>query len=176
MRRTRLLDPHGEISRFENTAEHSWHIALMAIVLAEHANEPVNAGHVVKMLLVHDLVEIDAGDTPAYGEQGDKGSLEAQAAERIFGLLPDDQRDEFLALWREFEARATPESRFANAIDRLLPTYQNMANRGGSWQDFAVTRVRADSRLSPIGDGSQPLWNEVRRLLDEAEKLGFLQS
>lgn len=169
-RRTRLLT--GD-ARFENSAEHSWHLALMAVVLAEHSNEPVDVGRLVKMLLVHDLVEIDAGDTPAYGEQGDKAALEAAAAERIFGLLPEDQRTEFTSLWREFEGRATAESRFANAIDRVFPPFQNLHNNGGSWLDFVVTRAKADARLSPIGEGSEALWAVVRKVLDEAEGRGY---
>lgn len=175
LRRTRLLEPRGAESRFENTAEHSWHVTLMALVLREHANETVDILHVLKMLIVHDLVEIDAGDTPAFGEQGAKEEIEAAAAERIFGLLPEDQRAEFLTLWREFEARATPESLFANAMDRMLPTFQNMANLGGSWRDFRVTRTKADARLSPIGDGSQAVWEVVRDLLDQAEAAGHFR-
>lgn len=175
LRRTRLLHGGDEAGRFENTAEHSWHITLMAVVFAEHANEPVDVVRVVKMLLVHDLVEIDAGDTPAFGEQGSKEELEAAGAARIFGLLPEDQRDEFLELWREFEARETAESRFANAIDRLLPTFQNIQNQGGSWRDFAVTRAKANARLSPIGEGSEALWELVRGVLDEGEARGYFK-
>lgn len=175
VRRTRAIEPRGELSRFENTAEHSWHIALMAVVLAEHSNEPVDVPRVVEMLLVHDLVEIDAGDTPAFGEQGNKDEAESAAARRIFGLLPEDQRERFHQLWREFEERATAESRFANAVDRLLPSFQNLANQGGSWRDFDVTRARADVRLSAIGDGSAALWDVVRGVLDEGERRGFLR-
>jgi len=170
-RRTKLLS--GE--RYENSAEHTWHIALATLVLAEHSNTPIDAVKVMKMLLVHDLVEIDAGDTPAYGDQGDKTALEAAAAERIFGLLPEDQRDEFTALWREFESRETPESLFANSVDRLFPPIQNIHNQGGSWLDFAVNRPRADARLSPIGDGSQPLWQLVSAILDDAQNKGYIQ-
>jgi len=125
------------------------------------------------MLLVHDLVEIDAGDTPAYGNQGGKEELEATAAVRIFGLLPEEQRKEVFGLWREFEARSTSESRYTNAIDRILPPFQNLTNEGGSWLDFAVTRAKADARLSPIGDGSAALWDVVRKVLDEGEELGY---
>jgi putative hydrolase of HD superfamily len=175
MRRTRLLTGGEGVGRFENTAEHSWHIALMAVVLAEHSNEPVDVGRVVKMLLVHDLVEIDAGDTPAYGDQADKVELEAAAAERIFGLLPGDQSAEFRELWLEFEARKTADSRYANAIDRILPTYQNLHNAGGSWLDFSVTRERVEARLTPIGEGSSAVWAVVRRLLDEADATGYFK-
>lgn len=175
LRRTRLVEPHGAESRFENTAEHSWHIMLMALVLREHSNQPVDILHVLKMLLVHDLVEIDAGDTPAFGEQGSKEAVEAAAAERIFGLLPEDQREEFHSLWREFEDRKTPEALFANAMDRMYPTFQNLANLGGSWRDFKVTRAKADARLSPIGDGSEAVWDVVRGLLDQAEATGYFR-
>lgn len=175
LRRTRLIEPEGVESRFENTAEHSWHIALMAMVLAEHSNEPVDVWRVVRMLLVHDLVEIDAGDTPAFGEQLDKQEREAAAAERIFGLLPEDQREEYAALWREFDERETAEARFANAVDRLLPPFQNLANLGGSWRDFNVSRAKADARLSPIGDGAEGLWDVVRGVLDEGQRRGWLK-
>src|SRR5690606_13001631 len=123
LRRTSLVG--GD--RRENSAEHSWHLAVMAMILAEHANEPVDALHVLKMLLVHDIVEIDAGDTFAYDVQAnqDKEAREQAAAERIFGLLPADQRDEIRAMWEEFDARVTPEARFANAMDRLMPALQN---------------------------------------------------
>ncbi len=176
LRRTRLLHAEEELGRFENTAEHSWHITLMAVVLAEHSNEAVDLGKVIRMLLVHDLVEIDAGDTPAFGEQGSKAELEAAGAARVFGLLPEDQGEEFLALWREFEGRATAESRYANAIDRLLPSFQNIDNRGGSWQDFGVSRAKAEARLSPIREGSTALWAAVQRALDEGEAQGWLRN
>lgn len=169
MRRTKLLSRE----RFENTAEHSWHVVMMALVLAEHSNEPVDVVRVLKMLLVHDLVEIDAGDTPAYGVQGDKTELEAAAAERIFGLLPEDQGAEFHALWQEFEARETAESRFANSMDRLFPPYQNIANDGGSWIDFEVPRAKSEARLRPIAEGSTAAWELVERVLDEAEERGY---
>ena len=175
LRRTRLLYAGEELGRFENTAEHSWHITLMAVVLVEHSNEAVDLGRVIRMLLVHDLVEIDAGDTPAFGDQGSKEKLEAAGAARIFGLLPEDQGEEFMALWREFEGRETAESRYANAIDRLLPSFQNIENRGGSWQDFGVSRAKADARLSPIGEGSTALWAAVQRVLDEGEAKGWLR-
>ena len=176
LRRTRLLHGGEELGRFENTAEHCWHITLMAVVFAEHSNEPVDLGRVVRMLLVHDVVEIDAGDTPAFGEQGSKEALEAAGAERIFGLLPEDQRAEFIELWREFEGRETAESRYANAVDRFLPTFQNIQNKGGSWRDFAVTRAKADVRLSPIGEGSQALWGLVNGVLDEGEARGYFKA
>lgn len=175
MRRTRLLHGGEELGRFENTAEHCWHISLMAVVFAEHSNEPVDIVRVIRMLLVHDLVEIDAGDTPAFGEQGSKEELEAAGAERIFGMLPEDQRNEFIVLWQEFEGRVTAESRFANAVDRFMPTFQNITNKGGSWEDFSVTRAKADARLSPIAEGSDALWRLVKGVLDEGESRGYFK-
>ncbi len=170
LRRSRLIADQ----RFENSAEHSWHIAVMALLLAETSNEPVDLLHTVKMLLIHDIVEIDAGDTFAYGEQSAKAASEEAAATRIFGLLPDDQRDEMLALWREFEARATPEARFANAMDRLMPVLHNLNTNGGSWHDHNVTHDQVIKRVSPIGDGSSELWEVVRAQLDEAVQSGLL--
>lgn len=170
LRRSRLIADQ----RFENSAEHSWHIAVMALLLAETSNEPVDLLRTVKMLLIHDIVEIDAGDTFAYGEQSAKAASEEAAAVRIFGLLPDDQRDEMLALWREFEARATPEARFANAMDRLMPVLHNLNAAGGSWRDHNVTRDQVITRVSPIGDGSSELWEVVRAQLDDAVQSGLL--
>lgn len=119
LRQTRLIT--GE--RRENSAEHSWHIALLAILLAEYANTPVDVLRVVKMLLIHDIVEIDAGDTFAYSAvpKAEQALREQLAAQRIFGLLPPDQEEEFVALWEEFEAGATPEAQFAHALDRFMP-------------------------------------------------------
>lgn len=132
MRRTLIADG----SRYENSAEHSWHLALAAMILAEHSDEPVDLLRVIKMLLVHDLVEIDAGDTFYYDDVGreDKAEREQRAADRIFGLLPDDQRDQFHALWTEFESRQTAEARFANALDRLMPLIHNTLNDGHTWR------------------------------------------
>ena len=177
LRKTRIIaDPALGESRFENSAEHSWHIALIAIVLAEHSNAPIDLPRVLKMLLIHDVVEIDAGDTFAFGDQSNKASSEQAAADRLFGLLPDDQRAEFRALWDEFEARQSTESRYANAIDRLMPVFQNMRNQGGSWAEHTVTRAQVDKRLSPIGEGSTVLWGAVKEQLEVALALGFLQS
>ncbi len=158
--------------RRENSAEHSWHIALMATVLHPYANEPVDLLHTIQMLLVHDIVEIDAGDTFAYGDQSSKASDEADAAARIFGLLPPAQRDSLIALWEEFEARATPESRFANAMDRLMPALHNYYGGGGTWREHGVTRAQVQRRLEPIGEGSDRLWAWLQPLLDEAVARG----
>ena len=158
--------------RRENSAEHSWHVALMAAVLQPYANEPVALLYTIKMLLVHDIVEIDAGDTFAYADQSNKATDEAGAAERIFGLLPQAQRDEFVALWEEFDARTTPEARFANAMDRLMPALHNYYGGGGTWREHGVTRDQVEKRLAPIGEGSAALWAWLQPLLDDAVARG----
>lgn len=174
LRQTALVDG----SRRENSAEHSWHIALMAVVLAEHANAKADLLHTLKMLLIHDTVEIDAGDTFAYDEVGalDKEERENRAAQRIFGLLPADQGEEFYALWLEFEARETPESRLANAMDRMMPVLHNYYNHGGTWRrnDIEITRERVEKRVRPIDDGSHELWTFIEGLLDDAVERGML--
>ncbi|MCH2166673.1 MAG: HD domain-containing protein [Oceanicola sp.] len=128
-------------SRYENSAEHSWHLALFALVLAEHAPEPVDVSRVIMMLLLHDLVEIDAGDTPIFGEVDSAAvaAAEARAADRIFGLLPPEQGAELRAIWEEFEANQSADARFAKSVDRFQPPNLNIANGGGSWTDYHVT-------------------------------------
>ena len=172
LRRSQLMDE----SRRENSAEHSWHIALMAVVMAEHADTPVDVLHVVKMLLIHDIVEIDAGDTYAYDMDGrqDQHEREAVAARRIFGLLPADQSEEFYALWEEFEAKTSPEARLANAVDRLMPLMHNVANRGETWQAHGVARPAVEARMAPIAAGSSALWDVAVALMDDAVAEGYL--
>lgn len=162
-------------SRQENSAEHSWQLAVMAILLAEHANEPVDSLHVVKMLLVHDLIEIDAGDTWSFDEQGylDKAERERMAADRIFALLPQDQAEELRALWEEFEAMSTPASRFANGLDRLMPMLHNFHNNGGTWRRAGVTLEKVLARQSAISKGSKALGDYSLELLEQARKLGI---
>lgn len=173
MRRTSLLDG----SRHENSAEHSWHIALAAMVLAEHSNAEVDLLRVIKMLLMHDIVEIDAGDTFAFDEAGKASQAEREniAAARLFGLLPSDQQQEFRVLWTEFEAHETAEARFALALDRVLPVLQNFANAGGTWRSAQLHRGQVNQRLRPIGDGAAEVWAFVARTLDEAESLGYIK-
>jgi putative hydrolase of HD superfamily len=155
-------------SRKENSAEHSWHLAMFARVLSEHA-EGVDALHVVKLLLVHDIVEIDAGDSPIHVAGKDKALLEQEekaAAERIFGLLPLKQGEELLALWLEFEAAETSEARFAKALDRLQPLLLNTLTDGGTWTENGVTEQQVIERYGPtIDTGSHVLWQEARRLV-----------
>jgi putative hydrolase of HD superfamily len=172
-RRTRLFDR----SRYENDAEHAWHLGMMAIVLAEHANEPgLDVAKIVKMVLIHDLVEIDTGDLFLYDAavQAQKAEAEPIAARRIFGLLPEDQRDEFFALWDEFESRQTPEAKFAAALDRLEPILQNHRDEGHSWQKHGVTADRVHAAVKHIEEGSATLWGYTQTLLDDSVNKGWL--
>jgi putative hydrolase of HD superfamily len=173
LRRTTLCDG----SRAENSAEHSWHLALMAAVLAEHAGPEVDGGRVLRMLLVHDLVEIDAGDTFAYDAAANVGreAREQQAAARIFGLLPGEQGAELRALWDEFEAQATPESRVAVALDRLQPLLLNHHANGGSWRAHGVTRTQVERRMAPIAAALPALWTMVLDVIDRNCALGHIR-
>jgi putative hydrolase of HD superfamily len=172
-RRTMLLDR----SRRENSAEHSWHIALIVLVLSEYAEEDhLNLLQVIKLLLAHDLVEIDADDTYCYDAVGgqDQKEREMKAADRIFNILPPDQADAFRALWDEFEARETAESRFANALDRLLPLLHNYFTHGHTWQKHGIRKNQVISRMQPINESSSFLWDSVLNLIDDAVEKGFL--
>lgn len=172
LRQTRLIT--GE--RRENSAEHSWHIALLAILLAEYANTPVDVLRVVKMLLIHDIVEIDAGDTFAYSAvpKAEQALREQLAAQRIFGLLPPDQEEEFVALWEEFEAGATPEAQFAHALDRFMPFLHNFHGNGGTWRLFDVSYEQVLQRMHPVRAGSETLWGVVESMLSAAVEQGLL--
>lgn len=164
-------------SRRENTAEHSWHLAMYALVLAEWSNSDIDRFHVLSLCLVHDIVEIDAGDTFAYdaSANADKEDRELRAAERLFGLLPPDQAEHLWALWREYEAQETAESKFANAVDRLQPAMLNHAAGDESpWKRHGVTVPQAMKRLSPIGDGSSELWSHALDIIDQARERGHL--
>ncbi|MDF3605559.1 HD domain-containing protein [Paracoccus sp. DMF-8] len=173
LRRTPLLDG----SRRENDAEHSWELAMMAAVLHEHADEGTDLLHVLRMLLIHDIVEIDAGDTFIYdgAASADQEEREQGAAERIFGLLPADQAAEFAALWDEFEARKTPEARFARAMDRLQPLLHNFFTSGGTWHTPGVTARDVLARKAPIGQASELLWQTAQSLVGEGVRRGFLK-
>lgn len=162
--------------RRENSAEHSWHLAMMAAVLAEHAAEAVEVAKVIKMVLVHDVVEIDAGDVFCYDAAGNVGKLERErlAAERIFNLLPADQSTEFRILWDEFEERVTPEARFAAALDRLMPLFHNYRAEGRGWKEHGVTEDQVVARCKIIADGSPALWEVARALIEECVTKGFL--
>lgn len=168
--------PLADGSRVENSAEHSWHLAMMALVLAEYANEPVDVTHVIRLVLVHDIIEIDAGDTYAYDVKANHGKAEREqrAAARLFGLLPADQAAELRALWDEFEARETTEARFANAIDRLMPLLHNYLNDGRVWQANGVTVAQIETRMGPVGDGSAVLAEVVAAVIADSLAQGFL--
>jgi putative hydrolase of HD superfamily len=161
----------------ENDAEHSWAVCLFAATLAEHSNEPIDVLHVIRMLLIHDVVEIDAGDTFAYDAVGLAGQheREARAADRIFGLLPPDQAGEFRALWDEFEAKETPEARFATTIDRLQAMLLNCVTGGEGWRRHGVAHAQVTARnAGPVAAGSQALWAHVSTVIDAAVRAGHL--
>lgn len=161
MRASYLIDD----SRRENSAEHTWHIMLYAYVLADQAGPEVQINRVLKMLLLHDIVEIDAGDAPIHGN-ADHAAIAAKeiaAADRLFGLLPTDQEAEFRALWDEFEAAQTPDAQFAKAIDRMQVPVANLANNGGNWPEYNVTLDQLDTRVGvPIKRGAPGIWAWLR--------------
>jgi putative hydrolases of HD superfamily len=162
---------------YENDAEHTWHLAIMAVILAEHANDPgLDLLRTIKMLLIHDIVEIDAGDTFAYDETGhlDKAEREQHAADRLFGMLPEGQRDEMRGLWDEFEANETPEARFALALDRFHPMLLNVNNGGQSWKENNIPAERVFARSQQIANGSEALWEYAQEMLKSAVLRGDL--
>ncbi|MDZ8223188.1 HD domain-containing protein [Nostoc sp. ChiVER01] len=173
MRQTLLTDG----SRRENSAEHSWHLAVMTSVLAEYAPEGVDIFHAIKMLLIHDLVEIDAGDTFCYDVQGNdsKAEREAQAALRLFGLLPADQGKELRLLWDEFEAGETTTAKFAAALDRIQPLLHNQQTQGGSWRIHGIRRDQVMKRVAPVETGAPELWPFVLQLIDDCVTAGYLK-
>ena len=164
--------------RKENDAEHSWHLAIMTFLLAEYSNLPVDTAHVMKMVLLHDVVEIDAGDTYCYDAEGNqsKAERELKAAERIFGLLPDDQRDEFRALWDEFEANSTPDAKFANLLDHLQPLMLNYTKGGISWKEHGIFKDQVEKRNTCAKDASQELAGLIQSIIDDAAEQGMLQT
>ena len=168
------LNAHSR--RPENDAEHSWALCLFVMTLAEHSNTRIDVLRVMKMLLIHDIVEIDAGDTFAYDTARlvDQHAREAAAATRLFGLLPDDQASEFRALWDEFEDRETPDAKFAHAIDRCQAMLLNCLSKGVTWSRHNVRLDQIRARNAPIGDGSAALWTHMSRLLDEAVQAGHV--
>jgi len=171
-RRTKLLNG----SRYENDAEHSWHLAMMAMVLHEHSNEPVELLKVVKMVLIHDLVEIDAGDTFLYDENNaiSKVESEMKAAKRVFTLLPDDQRRELMDLWEEFEKNETPEAKFAAALDRLEPLIQNAHTGGHSWIQYGITKDQVLDKTRPLViGGAEELWAYAEKIIAESADKGY---
>lgn len=173
-RRTRLIDD----GRPENDAEHSWHLALMAVVLREYAAEDIDLARVLAMHLIHDLVEMDVGDTFAYDDAGqaDREERERVAAERIFGLLPADQGATLLALWEEFEARETAEARYAAALDRLHPMLLNYHGDDSAWRRHDIRSSQVVAFNQHMQEGAPELWAYARELIDDAVANGKLKS
>jgi putative hydrolase of HD superfamily len=166
-------------NRPENSAEHSWHIAMMAQTLYVYAAEPVNVARVTSMLLIHDIVEIDAGDTFAFAAQAELDAQEAKelaAAKRIFGLLPEQQCSEMLNLWLEFEAAETTDAKFAKAMDRVLPLLQNMTNDGGSWAKYNISRSEVIARNNLLDGLAPKLWTYVVEQIEFAVEKGWLRN
>jgi len=170
-RKSRLFDG----SRFENDAEHSWTICIMAVLLKEYANFPVDLEKVLPMLLIHDIVEIDAGDTFFYSEErNDAYTSERKAAERIFGLLDEDQKNYFIGIWQEFEERKTNEAKFAAVFDRLEPLLQNYILEGFTWKKYNITYEMILEKNLHIRDASEELWQFVLSMLKKAVEKGYL--
>ncbi|WP_293947281.1 MULTISPECIES: HD domain-containing protein [unclassified Sphingobacterium] len=172
-RKTKLFNS----DRYENDAEHSWHLALMAMILFEHADESVDILKVIKMVLIHDIVEIDAGDTFIYDTQKAHSNTEEErlAANRIFGLLPGSQAEELIAIWEEFEAGETQDAKFARAMDRFEPLLQNSSNNGGTWNEPGVNYDKVYAKKSVIKAGSNVLWEYAEGLIDDGVKKGILK-
>ena len=160
--------------RRENSAEHSWHLALFSLILAGHARETFDQGHALRLILVHDLVEIDAGDTFHYDASGhtSKEVKERLAADRLFALLPAAQAGEIRALWDEFEAGATPEAKAARSLDRLQPILQNLRTEGASWRKYGVTKAQVRERNRAIETAFPAVWEWLEGELDRAETAG----
>ncbi|MCR4795393.1 MULTISPECIES: HD domain-containing protein [Ruminococcus] len=164
--------------RKENDAEHSWHLAILAFLLAEYSNEKIDVTHVMKMVLLHDIVEIDAGDTYCYDKEGNrsKAEREEKAAQRIFGLLPDDQRKEFYELWREFENSETADSRFAAVLDRIQPLLLNYTKDGISWKEHGIHKQQVLERNADYFSSSDELSELIKNIIDDAALKQWLKS
>jgi len=172
LRKTKIL--HED--RLENSAEHSWQLALAALILSEYANEKVDVNHVIKMLLVHDLVEVYSGDTFHYHKEADETLVarEMEAAKKIFGILSEEQGKELLALWMEFENQRTPEAQFAASIDRLIPMLMNSYSGGKAWKEFSITSKQVLDKNQHIKNGSTVLWDFAQELIQGAIEKGNL--
>lgn len=172
----RKTSPIG-LKRRENSAEHSWQVILSALLLAEHSNAKIDLLKVVKMLAIHDVVEIDVGDTFHYAKEKSENlyERELEAAQKIFGTLPSDQSEDFLALWKEFEARETSEARFAAAVDRLMAFILNSRNEGGTWVEFSLTPQEVLEKNSHVAQGSEELWNFIQEVVTDARRKGELR-
>ena len=172
LRRNLLVDG----SRHENSAEHSWHLAMVAMAMAPHAKEPIDVERVIRILLVHDIVEVDAGDVDIYDVAGRqaKETEEAAAADRIFALLPEPGGAALRALWDEYEARATPEARFAYACDRLQPLLLNLATGGSTWHARGITSAQVKAINGAMAEGFDGVWPVAERMIDESVVDGSL--
>lgn len=172
-RRTKLFNS----ARNENDAEHSWHLAMMVIVLSEHSDHKIDVLKVLKMVLIHDIVEIDAGDTFIYDQNKNHKNTEEElkAAKRIFGILPPDQASEFMRICTEFEEGISNEAKFAKSMDRLEPLLQNTSNDGGTWKEFDVNYQTVYDKKKVIKEGSAELWTYAERLIDESVQKGILK-
>ena len=173
IRQTYLADG----SRKETDAEHAWHLAMMCMILSEYANEKIGVPKTIMMVLTHDLVEIDAGDTYAYDQTGNqtKKERELKAADRIYGLLPEDQRKYLRALWDEFEAMETPEAKFANMLDKIQPVCLNDQSKGKSWVEHNVCKRQIMERNSKTHEGSELLWDYIKKLIEKNVEAGFIR-
>ncbi|UPS90364.1 HD family hydrolase [Bizionia sp. M204] len=172
-RRTKLFNS----DRRENDAEHSWHLAMMAIVLSEHSDYEIDLLKVIKMVLIHDIVEIDAGDTFIYDQNKNHENTEEElkSAQRIFGLLPKEQAEEFIKIWTEFEEGISNEAKFARTMDRLEPLLQNTSNDGGTWKEFGVKYQTVYDKKKVIKNGSTELWKFAEDLINESVEKGILE-
>ena len=172
-RRTKLINS----DRNENDAEHSWHLAMMAIILAQHSNVEIDLLKVVKMVLIHDIVEIDAGDTFIYDTAKNHTNTDEEllAARRIFGILPQEQSEELIAIWEEFEAGESAEAKFARTMDRLEPLLQNVSNSGGTWKEFDVDYQKVYEKKKVMENGSVTIWSYAEKLIDESVEKGILK-
>ena len=172
-RKTKLFNS----DRRENDAEHSWHLAMMTLVLAEHSDQPIDVLKVLKMVLIHDIVEIDAGDTFIYDSTKNHTNTdeELNAAKRIFGLLPIEQEEEFIAIWKEFEDGITDDAKFAKSMDRFEPLLQNTSNNGGTWKEFNVPYQKVYDKKKIIKHGSTEIWNYAENLINESVDKGILK-
>lgn len=172
-RKTKLFNSE----RHENDAEHSWHLAMMTIILAEHSNQPIDVLKVLKMVLIHDIVEIDAGDTFIYDAAKSHTNTDEEliAAKRIFGLLPSEQAEELISIWEEFEAGVTEDAKFARAMDRFEPLLQNTSNCGGTWTEFNVPYQKVYDKKKAIKEGSARIWDYAEHLINESVDKGILK-
>lgn len=171
-RKTKLINS----DRHENDAEHSWHLAMMTIVLAEYSNTPIDVLKVLKMVLIHDIVEIDTGDVFLHDTTKNHSNTEEEtiAAKRIFGILPTEQAEEFISIWEEFEAGQTNEAKFAKSMDRFEPLLQNASNKGGTWAEYNVDYQRVFDTAKSIKKGSYLIWDYTEALLNESVEEGIL--